>query len=362
MLYVRVPGYDAPLWFDRLAGVAWRFVAVVLALAVLVAIVVGFESVILPLFLGLLLASALNPINTALRARGVAPALAALAALLVLTVIVGLVVWTTVQAVADEWTSISVELEVGVDRLIASATDAGADEETAEQLAEDLQEGVTDILQWLVMGVTRFLPVVAGFAATLMLGLLVAFFYLKDGAGMWRWTLQLAAGSGQLVDRIGQRIWKTVSGYILGQAAIAAIDASLIALGALVLGVPHVSAIALLTFLGAFVPYIGATIAGAFAVLLAVSDGGVARGVAMLVVVLAVQVFEGNVLQPWIQGRAVKLHPLVVALSVVAGGALAGFLGIFIAVPVTASAVVALDELRKAGLFGLERPADSVTS
>jgi hypothetical protein len=239
VLYVRVPGYDAPLWFDRLAGVAWRFVAVVLALAVLVAIAVGFESVILPLFLGLLFASALNPINAALRARGVAPALAALAALLVLTVIVGLVVWTTVQAVADEWTSISVELEVGIDRLIASATDAGADEETAEQIAEDLQEGVTDIVQWLVIGVTRFLPVVAGFAATLMLGLLVAFFYLKDGAGMWRWTLQLAAGSGQLVDRIGQRIWKTVSGYILGQAAIAAIDASLIALGALVLGVPH---------------------------------------------------------------------------------------------------------------------------
>ena len=359
---MRVPGYDAPLWFDRLAGVAWRFVAVVLALAVLVAIVVGFESVILPLFLGLLFASALNPINTALRGRGVAPALAALAALLVLTVIVGLVVWTTIQAVADEWTSISVELEVGVDRLIASATDAGADEATAEQIAEDLQEGVTDIVEWLVIGVTRFLPVVAGFAATLMLGLLVAFFYLKDGAGMWRWTVQLAAGSSELVDRIGQRIWKTVSGYILGQAAIAAIDASLIALGALVLGVPHVSAIALLTFLGAFVPYIGATIAGAFAVLLAVSDGGVARGVAMLIVVLAVQVFEGNVLQPWIQGRAVKLHPLVVALSVVAGGALAGFLGIFIAVPVTASAVVALDELRKAGLFGLEPPADSVTS
>jgi predicted PurR-regulated permease PerM len=76
----------------------------------------------------------------------------------------------------------------------------------------------------------------------------------------------------------------------------------------------------------------------------------------MLVVVLAVQVFEGNVLQPWIQSRAVRLHPLVVALSVVAGGALAGFLGVFLAVPVTASGFVALDELRKAGLFGLDLP------
>jgi predicted PurR-regulated permease PerM len=119
-----------------------------------------------------------------------------------------------------------------------------------------------------------------------------------------------------------------------------------------------VASIALLTFLGAFIPYIGATIAGAFAVLLAVGEGGIPRGVAMLVVVIGVQVFEGNVLQPWIQSRAVRIHPLVVALSVVAGGALAGFLGIFIAVPVTASAFVVLDEMRKAGLFGLEPPAE----
>src|SRR5262249_38168219 len=162
---------------------------------------------------------------------------------------------------------------------------------------------------------------------------LVAFFFIKDGAAMWRWTVQLTAGSGPLVDRIGRRVWRTVSGYILGQTAIAAIDASLIALAALVLGVPHAGAVAMLTFLGAYVPYIGALLAGAFAVLLAVADGGVPRGVAMLVAVIAVQAFEGNVLQPWIQGRAVRLHPLVVALSVVAGGALAGFLGIFLAVP-----------------------------
>ena len=75
----------------------------------------------------------------------------------------------------------------------------------------------------------------------------------------------------------------------------------------------------------------------------------------MLVVVLVVQIFEGNVLQPWIQGRAVRLHPLVVALAVVAGGALAGFLGIFLAVPVAASVFVALDELRNAGLLGRDR-------
>ena len=351
-------GYQAPLWLDRLAGVAWRFVAVLVAVTALVAVIVGFGSVILPLFLGLLFASALDPINRILRRRGARPALASLAAISVLAVLVGLVAWTTIRAVADQWTSITADLDVGVERLVEAADDAGADPATAEEIADDVTIGVKTVLDWIVVGVTHVLPVVASIATTIVLGLLVAFFFMKDGASMWRWTVQLTSGSGELVDRIGQRIWKTISGYILGQAAIAAIDASLISLGALILGVPHVGAILLLTFLGAFVPYIGALLAGAVAVLLAVSDGGLTRGVAMLAVVVAVQFVEGNVLQPWIQGRAVRLHPLVVALSVVAGGALAGFLGIFLAVPVTASAFVALDELRKAGLLGYDLPAD----
>ena len=117
----------------------------------------------------------------------------------------------------------------------------------------------------------------------------------------------------------------------------------------------------MITFFGAYVPYIGATVAGFVAVLLAVGDGGLDRGLAMLSVVLAVQVLEGNVLQPWIQGKAVELHPLVIALAITAGGALAGFLGVFLAVPVTAAGVVALSELRAAGVVGdprvLLRPA-----
>ena len=348
-------GYDAPLWYDRLAGVAWRFVAIVLAIAVLVSIVVGFESVILPLFLGLLFASALMPVYHALRRRRLAPALASLIATLLLLVVIGLVAWTTIRAVADEWPSITADIEQAVDHLVDSAVDNGADEASAQQVADELTEGVGLVVKWLVVGALHILPVVASAVATVTLGLLVAFFYMKDGPVMWRWTVQLAGGSKPLVDRIGHKVWQTVTGYILGQAAIAAIDATLISLGAVILGVPHADAILLLTFFGAFVPYIGAFLAGALSVLLALSDGGFPIAIAMLLVVIGVQVFEGNVLQPWIQGRAVRLHPLVVALAVVAGGALAGFLGIFLAVPVVASGAVALDELRKEGIFGRDR-------
>ena len=132
VLYDLVAGYQAPLWLDRLAGVAWRFVAVLVAVIALIAVIVGFGSVILPLFLGLLFASALDPINRVLRRRGARPALASLAAISVLAVLVGLVAWTTIRAVADQWTSITADLDVGVERLVEAADDAGADPATAE--------------------------------------------------------------------------------------------------------------------------------------------------------------------------------------------------------------------------------------
>ena len=182
VLYDAVAGYQAPLWLDRLAGVAWRFVAVMVALIALVGIVVGFGSVILPLFLGLLFASALDPINRALRRRGLRPALAALAAITVLAALAGLVAWTTIRAVADQWDSITVDLDIGVDRLVESADDAGVDAATAQDVADDVTVGVTTIVDWIVVGVTHVLPVVASIATTIVLGLLVAFFFLKDGA------------------------------------------------------------------------------------------------------------------------------------------------------------------------------------
>src|SRR6185312_14768031 len=122
--------------------------------------------------------------------------------------------------------------------------------------------------------------------------------------------------------------------------------------------VPYAGAIFMLTLFGAYIPYIGALLSGLLAVMLALGDSGFTSAAIMLAIVVGVQVFEGNVLQPWIQGRAVRLHPLVIALSVAAGGALAGFLGVFLAVPVTASVFVMLSELREAGILGpLPEPA-----
>jgi predicted PurR-regulated permease PerM len=306
-----VSRWEPPLWFDRLGGVAWRCVIVIVAGAIVVSGVVALSAVIVPVVLGLLFTCVLGPVAAGLRRRGVPTSMAAGLAVLLLT--------------------------------CASSA------------------AVTEIVDLLFHGVIQLVPTIAGVITAVVLSLLVAFFFVKDGASMWRWIVSRFDTRDGIVDRVGLRVWPVVTGYILGQTAIATIDASLIALGALALGVPEVGAILVITFFGAYIPYIGATIAGFVAVMLAVADGGIDQGVAMLVVVLVVQLLEGNVLQPWIQGRAVRLHPLVVALSVAAGGALAGFLGVFLAVPVTAAGVLALSELRAAGVLGSREAATEPT-
>lgn len=344
--------WSPPLWYERLAGIAWRAIAIFVSLAIVVMSVVGLSAVILPLVLGVLFACGLRPVAQWLQHRRVPAALAALASILLLLLAVGAVAWLTVQAVVDQWDDISALVDDGRAVLVDTADDNGVEPDTAADLDEQGGRAVEDVVELLFRGVAVIVPIAVSVVSILLLSLLVAFFFVKDSATIWRWTMEQLGETRPLAERIGRRVWQTLTGFVIGQTAIAATDASLITLGALVLGVPEPAAIFMLTLFGGYIPYIGAILSGTVAVLLALADGGISGGVAMALVVLAVQVFEGNVLQPWIQGRAVRLHPLVVALAVVGGGALAGILGVFLAVPITAAAVVALSELRAAGILG----------
>ena len=355
--------WEPPLWFDRLGGIAWRGVVIIAAGAILVAGVIALSAVILPVVLGLLFTCVLGPVAQWLVKRGLPPAGAAGLAVLALLVALIAVVWLTIDVVIDQWSEIEALIEVGRTTLADAVDDAGVSAETSEDVQQAASNAVGTIVNVLFRGGVQLLPSIVGLITAVVLSLLVSFFFVKDGAPMWRWIVARFDTRDAIVDRVGRRIWPVLTGYIVGQTAIAAIDATLIAIGALVLGVPDVAAIFVITFFGAYVPFIGATIAGFVAVMLAIADGGIGRGIAMLVVVLVVQLIEGNLLQPWIQGRAVKLHPLVVALAVTAGGALAGFLGVFLAVPVTAAGVLALSELRAAGVLGsrVQNAQDVVT-
>jgi predicted PurR-regulated permease PerM len=180
--------------------------------------------------------------------------------------------------------------------------------------------------------------VITGF----FLALFTLFFFLKDGRSIWLWLVGLfPRDSRAYIDEAARRAWRTLISYVRATAAVALIDAIGIGVGLAVLRVPLVIPLAALVFLGAFVPILGSFLAGSVAVLVAlVSKGPITALIALAVVIFVMQI-EGHILQPLLLGRAVRVHPLAVVLSIAAGLLVGGIFGALIAVPVVACANVA---------------------
>ena len=181
-----------------------------------------------------------------------------------------------------------------------------------------------------------------------MLTIFAIIFLLYDGKNIWKWfTKLIPRTSRQKFDEAGHKGWRTLTGFVKSQVMVAGVDALGIGLGALLLGVPLAIPIALIVFLGSFIPIVGAIITGMIAVSLALIFNGWLIALIMLGVVLLVQFFEGHVLQPFLIGKAVKVHPLAIVFAVAAGSLLAGIPGALFAVPVVAVLNVMLGHIFK---------------
>lgn len=302
------------------------------ALALVLFLLWYLDVIVLPAIIALTIAPVLTPVANWFRRRGwnrAAPTIALLAGVLL---VAGLLAIVTVSVVR------------GYDDLVAAIT-AGVDNATSWlegpplnlELNGSIGESLGDLWrqgsQYLVAGALSGVSLITG----LVLALAVLYFVLRDGNSLWQGILRrFPPESRASVDRAGTRAWETLGGFFRGTAMIAAIDAILIGIGLFILGVPLAFALTVLIFLGSFIPFVGATLAGLVAVLVAFADGGLARAAIALAIVLGVQFLEGNFLQPIIQSRTVDLHPAIILLAVAAGGALFGILGAYLAVPLTA--------------------------
>jgi predicted PurR-regulated permease PerM len=350
------------VWLDRLAAVSWRFLVVAGAAMVIVSVLITLDVILLPMFLALLFASAFLPLDRRLRRHLPHPGLAAATCLLLLLAALLVVAGVTLSALVNESATIGRALDQGVARVADVA--AGADlvpEGSASAEDETVSSAAGGVSRHLLTGATVVVSVVFDLLTTLLLSLFITFFLLKDGDMMWRWLVDRFGRGSVLLDTTGRRSFDALAGYVRGAAIVSLVDATFIALGAWLLDVPFPAAIFVLTFVMGFIPYVGAFTAGAFASVLAVAAGGMGRGLAMIAVVLVVQQLETNLLQPVIMGKATSLHPLVVALASVAGGAVAGLFGVFVAVPLAAAAVAATAALNEGGFFDDRRGEQPVT-
>ncbi|MEV5435654.1 AI-2E family transporter [Streptomyces sp. NPDC052682] len=307
-------------------------------------------SVVWPLVIGLLLTTLTWPPTRFLRRRGWRPALAA-SAVTVAFLLVGLGV---VALIAVPVASQSGELTDGVIDGIQKVREWAAGpplnigdaqiNKAFDSAVSRAQDGLGSAVGAVVTGVST---VVNGLV-TAVLALFLMFFFLKDGPRFLPWLArQLPGRLATDVPAVAARGWETLGAFVRSQAAVGLLDAVLIGLGLWILGVPLVLPLAVLTFVSAFVPIVGALFAGFVAVLIALVSNGLTDALIVLAIIVVVQQLEGNVFQPMIQSRGLGLHAAVVLLAVTLGGSLAGIVGSLLAVPVAALIAVVWNYVRE---------------
>ncbi|MEA2288355.1 MAG: hypothetical protein QOD55_352 [Solirubrobacteraceae bacterium] len=342
------PRRGVPRSLVTASELGWRFLVVVGAVAVLAYALWYVRLVALPAFVALLLATALVPPAHALRRRGLPPGPATsivFAGALVVLALVGTLILPAfaaeVRTLTDTVTGGAQELG----RLVARPLGLSHDEvqSAIKGISDRLQASSGEIASGVLSGAVIVGQVVAGVLLTLVL----LFFFVKDGSRLWAWVVRLFPRDVRArVDEAGRTSWSVLGAYVRGQALVATVDAVFIGVGLAIIGLPLVLPLAVLIFVAAFVPIIGAFTAGAAAVLIALVSQGAGAALAVLALNLVVQQLEGNVLYPVIMGRTIELHPVATLLAVGAGGVLAGIIGALVAVPLTAVVATALPILR----------------
>lgn len=339
---VRTGRPEVPYGVELAAGWAWRLL-VIAGAAVLVGYLISFFSVVvLPVVIALLISALVVPMVDRMAAVGVPRGLAA-----VLTVI------TTIGAIAALLSFAGQQVAAGAGDLADSVveglgeiqdwlrdgplnlSDSQVDDYIAQvqdAISERNQDG--EIFTQLTEVGTAVGHVLAGFFIVLF----STYFFLADGNKIWAWVVRLSPRAARdRVDSSGRVAWISLTQFVRATVIVAAVDAVGIMIGAAILQVPFVLAIGVLVFLGAFVPMIGATVAGSVAVLVALVDQGPITALFMLGVVVLVQQLEGHILQPFLMGRWVSVHPLGVILAIAVGVITAGVAGALVAVPLAAA-------------------------
>ncbi|TJY71392.1 AI-2E family transporter [Arthrobacter sp. CAU 1506] len=328
------------LWadgFGRAGTRAAQFILLLIAVSVAVYGLIQLKLIVIPLMVALILAAALNPVVAFLRGKGLPSALATWITFLAAVVVLGGIVTGIVFAVRSEWDELVTATAGGFEELqkfVASGPlpidqtmiDRGIDAVTGFATSSQFGAGA-------LAGVSTAAEVITG----VLLGAVVLFYFLKDGGRIWNFFLRPFHGERQRKLRSsGSRSLVVLGQYVRGTAIIALIEAVVIGAALFILQVPLALPLAVIVFLGAFIPMVGATVAGILAALIALVANGPVVALIVVAIVIGINQLDGHVLQPIVMGRSLRLHGLVIILALAAGVILAGIIGAVLAVPLAA--------------------------
>ncbi|MFD5698009.1 AI-2E family transporter [Streptomyces lasiicapitis] len=357
-------------WGVRVAAEAgWRLLVLAGTVYVLMKVISAVQLVVFAFVAALLITAMLQPTVARLKRLGLPQGLATVATAVLGFVIIGLVGWFVVWQVMENVDTLSDQIQDGIEDLRKWLLNSPfhVTEDQINDIAKSLREAVGDNSEEITSAGLEGVTVIVEALTGILLAMFSTLFLLYDGPRIWKWFLKLVPAAARPgVAGAGPRAWRTLTAYVRGTVIVALIDAVFIGVGIYFLGVPMAVPLAVFIFLFAFIPLVGAVISGALAVVVALVTQGVFTAVMALIVVLAVQQIEGHILQPFILGRAVAVHPLAVVLSVAAGGMVAGIGGAVVAVPLVAVTNTVVGYLRaysrEAALKQAPQPRGSTAS
>ena len=336
--------FAAPKWVKELGRTSWLLVGV-FGLLVGVVWLLGLTATItVPLLVATIVATVAMPVAGAF-ARHMPRAAAAALVLVGICVFVVVIVIGGITSqrgqIADRGSAAADKAEHWLER-------AGVDESGASSAASSIKADIPKIISTLTKGLIGGIRGLASVAFELSLGALSLFFLLKDGPVLRRWVDRHLGVPQPVAQVITGGVIRSLRGYFRGVTLVAAFNGVVVGVGSLLLGVPLAGTIAVVTFVTAYIPFIGAFVAGAFAVVIALGAKGTTTALIMLVIVILANGLLQNIVQPFAMGAALSLNPLIVLVLTISAGCLFGTIGLVLAAPIASAAVHITRDLSRA--------------
>ena len=346
-----------PRWLATAAALAWRLLVVAAGVFVLGEAFSRLQEIVVPVVVAIFASTVLAPPAYWLRRHGWPPLLATWGVFLFGLVVIGAIIFGLIPSVQSEFSALGKELSDGVNHvqhwLITGPLHLSNHQVSSyvKQAGNALTKNESGLLKGALSGVTVVFQVVAG----VLLAMILTFFFVKDGNRMGDWFTGLFSDRrARDLRGLGDAMWRVLTQYIRGTAANGAINGAVMAVVLLVLGVPLVVPLALLTFVGGFIPLAGAIVSGLLAALVALVSQGFIAALVVIGATILIHNLEGYIVGPQVLGHAVRLHPVAIILLLSLGTILGGIVGTFLVVPVAAVTIAVVHYYRRAKVLVLE--------
>jgi putative heme transporter len=349
--------FAAPKWLRDAGLMAWLLVGITVLLVGIVWFLALTQVIVLPVITAGIVAAVTTPVVRRLAALRIPRAVGAAVVLLGFIALAAGVVLIVLGGVASQADQVAAELGDAADEVSSWVEDAGVSAGDAAEAKEDVSSGLTSAKDALLDGLTTGISALSSAAFFLAMLALSLFFMLKDGPAIRSWAERHSGLPEPVAHTITKRVLQSLRGYFTGVAIVAAFNAVVVTAGALALGIPLAGTIAVFTFIGAFIHYVGAWTAGGFAVLIALGGAGPEEAGAMVVIQLLANGVLQQLVQPFAMGAALGIHPLAVLFVTIAGGALFGAVGLILAAPIVSATVRISADLARARAAEEEKEA-----